>query len=169
MAARGAARGPLPGAPVELLANVGSDRAGVMAARRGAAGVGLFRTEFLFLGEPDLPSDSRQAEAYAAACRAMAPFPVVVRTLDAGSDKALPQLGRAPEPNPALGRRGIRLWLAHRELREPQVRALVSVASAHPNLRGMLPMVATGDEVREARALLAAEARRQRADRKRGG
>jgi len=151
-------------AHVTLMANVASARAAAAAAARGAAGVGLFRTEFLFLGEPSPPPEERQAEEYAAACRALHPRPVTVRTLDAGSDKALPYLGVPPEPNPALGRRGIRLWLAHRELWEPQVRALVRVAAQHANLRVMLPMIATGDELREARARFRSEARRRRLD-----
>jgi phosphotransferase system enzyme I (PtsI) len=150
-------------APVRLMANVGSEQAARVAAERGAAGVGLFRTEFLFLGQAGLPGEDQQAGAYAAACRALHPHPVTVRTLDAGSDKALPALGIPPEPNPALGRRGIRLWLAHRELWEPQVRALVRVASEHGNLRVMLPMVGTADEIGEARARLRSEARRRRA------
>jgi len=150
-------------APVRLMANVGSAQAALAAAARGAAGVGLFRTELLFLGQAGPPPEDRQAEVYAAACRAFHPHPVVFRTLDAGSDKALPYLGVPAEPNPALGRRGIRLWLAHRELWEPQVRALARVASEHGNARVMLPMVATTDEVRRARVLLAAAARRHRA------
>jgi phosphoenolpyruvate-protein phosphotransferase (PTS system enzyme I) len=156
---------PVERAPVRLMANVGSARAAEQAAARGAAGVGLFRTELLYLGEASAPSEDRQAAEYAAACRALAPHPVTVRTLDAGSDKALPYLAAPPEPepNPALGRRGIRLWLAHRELWEPQVRALLRVAAEHHNLRVLLPMVATPDELREARARFRAEARRRRA------
>lgn len=149
-------------APVRLMANVGSAQAARLAAGRGAAGAGLFRTELLFLGRSGSPPEEVQAEEYAAACRALAPHPVVVRTLDAGSDKALPYLKLEPETNPALGRRGIRLWLAHRELYEPQIRALVRVAAESPNLQVMLPMVAIADEVREAAALLRSEARRRR-------
>jgi len=147
--------------PLPLLANVGSARAAELAAARGAGGVGLFRTEFLYLGEGGAPPEERQAEEYAAACRALGARPVTIRTLDAGSDKALPFLALPAEPNPALGRRGIRLWLAHRELWEPQVRALTRVAAEHANLRVMLPMVATGDELREARARFRSAARRR--------
>jgi phosphoenolpyruvate-protein kinase (PTS system EI component) len=114
------------------------------------------------LGRSAPPSEDLQAEEYAAACRAFAPHPVLVRTLDAGSDKALPYLALEPEANPALGRRGIRLWLAHQELHEPQVRALVRVGAESPNLRVMLPMVGVVNEVREAAALLRSEARRRR-------
>jgi phosphoenolpyruvate-protein phosphotransferase (PTS system enzyme I) len=149
-------------APLRLMANVGSAQAARLAAERGAAGIGLFRTELLFLGGQGPPSEEQQAEEYAAACGALAPHPVVVRTLDAGSDKALPYLQLDPEANPALGRRGIRLWLAHAGLYEPQVRALVRVAGEHPNLRVMLPMVAARDEVEAARRLFEEEARRRR-------
>lgn len=149
-------------APVRLMANVGSAQAARLAAARGAAGIGLFRTEFLFLALGVAPSEDRQAEEYAAVCDALAGQPVTVRTLDAGSDKALPYLRQEVEPNPALGRRGIRLWLAHRELWEPQVRALLRVASEHRSLRVMLPMVATPEELREARERFRSEARRRR-------
>ena len=159
---RGARRLRVDRAPVRLMANVGSAEAARSAASRGAAGAGLFRTELLFLGRSAPPSEDLQAEEYAAACRAFAPHPVLVRTLDAGSDKALPYLALEPEANPALGRRGIRLWLAHQELHEPQVRALVRVGAESPNLRVMLPMVGVVNEVREAAALLRSEARRRR-------
>lgn len=149
-------------APLRLMANVGSSRAALRAARLGAAGIGLYRTELLFLGAGAPPSAERQAEEYAAACAAMAPHPVTVRTLDAGADKALPYLAAVGESNPALGRRGIRLWLAHPELHRPQVEALVRVAAEHPNLRVMLPMVGDPYEVKEARRLFAAEARQRR-------
>jgi phosphoenolpyruvate-protein kinase (PTS system EI component) len=148
-------------APLRLMANVGSAQAARLAAQRGAAGIGLFRTELLFLGRPGPPSEEQQAEEYAAACRALAPHPVVVRTLDAGSDKALPYLHLDQETNPALGRRGIRLWLAHADLYGPQVRALVRVAGECPNLRVMLPMVGARDEIEAARRLFEAEASRQ--------
>ena len=149
-------------APVRLMANVGSAQAALLAAERGAAGIGLFRTELLFLGRGGPPTEERQAEEYAAACRALAPHPVVVRTLDAGSDKALPYLPAEHETNPALGRRGIRLWLAFPELHQPQVRALLRVAGECPNLRVMLPMVGARDEVQAARRLFEREARRRR-------
>jgi phosphoenolpyruvate-protein phosphotransferase (PTS system enzyme I) len=149
-------------APLRLMANVGSAQAARLAAERGAAGIGLFRTELLFLGQPGAPSEERQAEEYAAACRALEPHPVVVRTLDAGSDKALPYLQQEPETNPALGRRGIRLWLAQAELHRPQVGALLRVAAECPNLRVMLPMVGARGEVEAARRLFEREARRRR-------
>jgi phosphoenolpyruvate-protein phosphotransferase len=153
---------PVERAPLRLMANVGSAQAAALAAERGAAGIGLFRTELLFLSQQGPPGEERQAEEYAAACRAMAPHPVVIRTLDAGSDKALPYLPQEREANPALGRRGIRLWLGSQELHEPQIRALVRVAGDFPNLRVMLPMVGARAEVETARGLFEREARRRR-------
>jgi phosphoenolpyruvate-protein phosphotransferase (PTS system enzyme I) len=148
----------LEGLPAQLMANAGSAAAVTAAARRGALGVGLFRTEFLFLGRSAPVSEAEQAAVYAAACAAMAPHPVVVRTLDAGSDKALEYLPRlAPEPNPALGRRGLRLWLSHPQLAEVQIRALVRVGEAWPNLRVMIPMVAAPEEMATIRGLFAAQ------------
>jgi len=153
------ARLALAGLPVPLMANAGSPASAAAAAARGAAGIGLFRTELLFLGRPEPMPEVEQAEVYERAARALAPHPVIVRTLDVGSDKVLPYLPTEPEPNPALGRRGIRLWLARPELARPQARALLRAAARRPNLRVMLPMVAAVEEVRAARALLDEEAR----------
>jgi hypothetical protein len=134
--------------PVPLRANAGSVPAVQAAADAGALGVGLLRTEFLFLGRAEPVSEDEQAAIYAAACRAMAPHPVVVRTLDIGFDKPLPYVPpERTEPNPALGQRGVRLWLAHDELWRPQVAALVRVGAEHPNLDVMIPMVATRAEM----------------------
>jgi phosphoenolpyruvate-protein phosphotransferase len=149
----------LTGLPVPLMANAGSPGMAVAAAARGAAGIGLFRTELLFLGRPEPIPEEEQAEIYERAARALLPHPVIVRTLDVGSDKALPYLPAEHEPNPALGRRGVRLWLARPELARPQIRALLRAAAHCPNLRVMLPMVAAVEEVRAARALLDEEAR----------
>ncbi len=88
----------------------------------------------------------------------MAPHPVVVRTLDAGADKPLPYLPLLTEPNPQLGKRGVRLWLTTPELWRPQIRALLRTAAHCPNLRVMLPMVAARTEMVEARRLFEAEA-----------
>jgi phosphoenolpyruvate-protein kinase (PTS system EI component) len=134
--------------PLPLRANAGSVPAVQAAADAGALGVGLLRTEFLFLGRDEPVSEDEQAAIYAAACRAMAPHPVVVRTLDIGFDKPLPYVPpERTEPNPALGQRGVRLWLAHDELWRPQVAALVRVGAEHPNLDVMIPMVATRAEM----------------------
>lgn len=145
-------------APVPLLANVGSLDAVAAARGRGAEGVGLFRTELLFMRAEGPMSEDDQAAVYAQACAAMAPDPVVVRTLDTGADKPLPYLRSDPEPNPQLGRRGVRLWLRSRELWRPQVRALVRVAADHPNLWVMIPMVAAREDMLAARRLFRHEA-----------
>jgi phosphotransferase system enzyme I (PtsI) len=159
-ASRAAGRMDLTGAPVTLMANVGSEAGAVTAARRGAHGIGLFRTEFLFLaGSAPVPA-AEQARVYAAACEAMSPHLVVIRTLDAGSDKPLPYLPSAAEPNPALGRRGARLWLDAGELWRPQVEALAATAARWSNLRVMLPMVAAREEMEVARERFAAAASR---------
>jgi CDP-diacylglycerol--glycerol-3-phosphate 3-phosphatidyltransferase len=118
--------------------------------------VGLLRTEFLFLGRVDLPSEDEQVDAYTDVARALGGLPLVIRTLDAGADKPLPALATgaaAGEENPALGVRGLRLGLAHPDVLSTQLRAIVRVAADHPVLV-MFPMVSTVDEVRRAKALL---------------
>ena len=151
----------LDAAPVPIMANAGSVAAVRAAADLRLQGVGLFRTEFLFLSRPDPPGEEEQAETYEVACALMAPYPVVVRTLDAGSDKRLPYLPVAGEPNPALGRRGVRLWLANEGLRDPQVRALARTAADHENLWVMVPMVGAPEEMREVRDLFEDAGRRR--------
>lgn len=141
----------LSAAPVRLMANVGSAEGARHAREVGALGVGLFRTEFLFMAQSEPVAEDDQFAVYAEACAAMAPDPVVVRTLDAGSDKPLSYLTSVSEPNPALGRRGARLWLAKDELWRPQVRALVRCAARFTNLQVMLPMVAARNEMLLAR------------------
>ena len=145
--------------PVPLLANVGSLEAALAAARRGIPGIGLFRTEFMFMAEAGPMSEEDQLAVYCATCEALAPHPVTVRTLDVGADKPLPYLPVAAEANPQLGRRGVRMWLAREELWRPQVRALVRAAAVHRNLRVMLPMVAARSEMTAARARFSDEAR----------
>ena len=149
---------PLPATPIPLTANAGSLAAVNAAARAGLAGVGLFRTEMLFMGRPEPPGEDEQLAQYVAICRAIAPHEVVVRTLDVGSDKNLRYLGQASEPNPALGRRGVRLWLQERSLSDPQSRALVRAAAASPNLSVMVPMVAAREEMEEVRRRFASAA-----------
>lgn len=133
--------------PVALMANVGSAEGAVAAAQRGARGIGLFRTEFLFMSASGPLSEEEQLAVYRAACEAMSPHPVVVRTLDAGADKPLPYLGHDAEANPQLGRRGVRLWLPRPRLWRPQVRALLRAAADHPNLQVMAPLVAAREEM----------------------
>lgn len=142
---------------------VGCNAAGVDDARRAAAagadGIGLLRSEFLFLGSDRLPSEDEQVAVLEAVSTAMGGRPVILRTLDVGADKPLPALPQPPEANPALGVRGLRLQLLRRpDLLLDQLRAALRVSARHP-LRLMFPMVSTLDELRQAKALLA-QARR---------
>ncbi|HEX5951359.1 MAG TPA: phosphoenolpyruvate--protein phosphotransferase [Actinomycetota bacterium] len=158
--ARAEARAPaitLDGATVEVAANVGSPEEIAAAVEAGCDGVGLFRTEFLFMERGRMPSEDEQEAAYRRAAEALDGRPLVIRTLDVGADKPLPYLAQPPEPNPFLGIRGLRLGLERPELLETQLRAIVRVAADHP-LRVMFPMVATVEELRAARAALDAAA-----------
>jgi phosphoenolpyruvate-protein phosphotransferase/dihydroxyacetone kinase phosphotransfer subunit len=141
------------GRRIEVAANVGSAEDAAAAAANGADGVGLLRTEFLFLGRESLPDEDEQAAAYAEIASRLDGRPLIVRTLDVGADKPLPALRQPPEANPFLGVRGIRLGLADPALLETQLRAVLRVAADHP-LKVMFPMVATVDELRAALALL---------------
>jgi phosphoenolpyruvate-protein phosphotransferase len=119
----------------------------------GAEGVGLFRTEFLFMERDDLPSEDEQYEAYSAVARAFGEKPVIVRTLDVGGDKDLPGVDQADEDNPFLGWRGIRMSLDTPELFKPQLRAILR-AAANGNLKVMFPMVADVGELEAAKETL---------------
>ena len=141
------------GARIEVAANVDDPAAAAAALELGAEGVGLLRTEFLFLDQPELPSEAEQAERIAAIARVLDGRPLIVRTLDAGADKPLPAIAMEPEANPFLGRRGIRLSLARPDLLATQLRAVLRVATEHP-LKLMFPMVATEAELVEALAVL---------------
>jgi phosphocarrier protein FPr len=155
-AARERAREPAvtrDGERIEVFANLatGSDAAAAVAL--GAEGVGLLRTEFLFLGRAELPGEEEQAETLREIARALDGRPLIVRTLDAGADKPLPALPMPAEDNPFLGVRGIRLALARPEVLSTQLRAILRVAAEHP-VKTMLPMVATLGEITAARELL---------------
>jgi phosphocarrier protein FPr len=162
-AAAAKSEAPLPGGTVtlaggrtvELWANVAGRVDAEAAHRAGAFGIGLLRTEMTFLERATAPGEEEQVAGLAAI---LAPFrgaPVVVRTLDAGGDKPIPYMGLAPEANPYLGLRGLRLSLARRSLFETQLRAILRAGHGH-DLRIMLPMVTEPAEVVEARAVLAA-------------
>jgi phosphocarrier protein FPr len=148
--------------PVSLEANVGSVKEAEAAAAAGADGIGLVRTELLFLGRSSPPGLEEQRSLYRRIGQALPNRPVVFRTLDIGGDKPAEYLARDPEMNPALGVRGVRLGLARPDLLETQLRALLEANPDGP-LRVMLPMVAATEEVVAARAALeaAAEASRQ--------
>ena len=144
------------GQHVELAANIGTpkDVEGVLA--NGGEAVGLYRTEFLYMGRDNFPTEEEQFEAYKAVLEAMGDKPVVVRTLDIGGDKELPYLHLPKEMNPFLGYRAIRLCLDDTDLFCTQLRALLR-ASAYGKLRIMFPMIATLNEFRSAKALLLEE------------
>lgn len=144
------------GQHVELAANIGTpkDVEGVLS--NGGEAVGLYRTEFLYMGRDNFPTEEEQFEAYKAVLEAMGDKPVVVRTLDIGGDKELPYLHLPKEMNPFLGYRAIRLCLDDTDLFRTQLRALLR-ASAYGKLRIMFPMIATLNEFRSAKALLLEE------------
>ena len=141
---------------VELAANIGTpnDLKGVIS--NGGEGVGLYRTEFLYMGRDQLPTEEEQFESYKAVLEGMAGKPVVVRTLDIGGDKELPYLDLPKEMNPFLGFRAIRLCLEEQDIFRTQLRALLR-ASSYGNLKIMFPMIATLDEFRSAKAILEEE------------
>ncbi|MCX7828401.1 MAG: phosphoenolpyruvate--protein phosphotransferase [Thermanaerothrix sp.] len=144
------------GVSVLLFGNIASPKDTQKVLNFGGTGVGLFRTEFLFMGRSDAPSEDEQFEAYSEAIKSMAPHPVIIRTLDAGGDKEVPYIKGlvGEEANPFLGLRAIRVCMEYRELFMTQLRALAR-ASAFGNLKIMLPMVTSLWEVRTARAMLA--------------
>ncbi|HCW51610.1 MAG TPA: phosphoenolpyruvate--protein phosphotransferase, partial [Clostridiales bacterium] len=149
----------MDGHRVRLEANIGVPADLEVALAFGADGVGLFRTEFLFMGRDSLPGEDEQFEVYRDCLTAMAGRPLVVRTLDAGGDKPLPIPGLEAGPNPFLGVRGLRLCLERQDMFLVQLRALLRAAAAAPpgqtQLRVMFPMVADPGEVEAARRLLA--------------
>ncbi|BCU52005.1 phosphoenolpyruvate-protein phosphotransferase (PTS system enzyme I) [Staphylococcus auricularis] len=144
------------GTQVELAANIGTpdDLDGVI--ENGAEGIGLYRTEFLYMGRDELPSEEEQFEAYKKVLETMDGKRVVVRTLDIGGDKELPYMNLPKEMNPFLGYRAIRLCLDQPDIFRPQLRALLR-ASTYGKLNIMFPMVATIQEFRDAKALLEEE------------
>lgn len=141
---------------VELGANIGTPKDLVGAKENGAEAVGLYRTEFLYMGRDQLPTEEEQFEAYKAVLEGMNGKPVVVRTLDIGGDKELPYLELPKEMNPFLGFRAIRLCLEEQDIFRTQLRSLLR-ASSYGNLKIMFPMIATLDEFRSAKALLEEE------------
>ena len=144
------------GHQVELVANIGTPKDIEGVINNGGEGVGLFRTEFLYMGRDQLPSEEEQFEAYKTVLEGLNGKPVVVRTLDIGGDKELPYLNLPKEMNPFLGFRAIRLCLEDQDLFRTQLRALLR-ASVYGNLKIMFPMIATINEFREAKAILEEE------------
>jgi phosphoenolpyruvate-protein phosphotransferase (PTS system enzyme I) len=141
------------GRRIEVAANIGSAEEAEGALSWGAEGVGLFRTEFLFMERPQLPSEDEQYEAYRAVVEAFGERPVIIRTIDIGGDKDLPGVDQPEEENPFLGWRGIRMCLDVPELFKPQLRAILR-AAPHGNLKVMFPMVVDAIELRAAKKIL---------------
>ncbi|WJY26920.1 MULTISPECIES: phosphoenolpyruvate--protein phosphotransferase [Sporosarcina] len=151
------------GQHVEVGANIASVDDLPLADKNGAEGVGLFRTEFLYMGNSDWPTEEEQLEAYKAVLTAMGDRPTVVRTLDIGGDKELDYFKTPDEMNPFLGERAIRLCFAEPDMFRTQLRALLR-ASIHGNLKIMFPMIATLEEFRKAKGMLLEEEEKLKAD-----
>ena len=141
------------GRRIEVSANLGSASEAEEALLWGADGVGLFRTEFLFMERKELPSEDEQYEAYREVAEAFGGRPVIVRTLDVGGDKNLPGVEEHEEENPFLGWRGIRMSLDVPKLFKPQLKAILRAAKSG-NLKVMFPMVVNVEELRAAQRVL---------------
>ena len=141
------------GEPVTLKANVELPAEAILALDHGAEGIGLYRTEFIYIDRTTMPTELEQYELYRAVVEAVAPRPVTLRTFDIGGDKFASSFQLPPEMNPALGLRAVRLALSRPDVFLTQLRAMIR-ASAHGDLRIMVPMVASVTELREVRKLL---------------
>jgi phosphoenolpyruvate-protein phosphotransferase (PTS system enzyme I) len=164
---RSAAQAPAvtrDGHRVQVAANIGDAASVETALAFGAEGVGLLRTEFLFLDRATLPDEEEQYAVYHRIATALGPLPLIVRTLDIGGDKPLPGLDLTPEANPFLGFRAIRMSLAQPEMFKTQLRAILR-AAAGGQIQVMFPLIATVEEVRAARQMLA-EARAELEERR---
>jgi phosphoenolpyruvate-protein phosphotransferase (PTS system enzyme I) len=143
----------LDGTEIELYANIGRPDEAAIALENGAEGIGLFRSEFLFMENSGLPTEEQQFKAYSDVLKIMQGKRVVVRTIDIGADKHVPYLQLPHEENPALGCRGVRLCLDKRDIFTSQLRALLR-ASMYGKLAIMVPMITTLDEVRAVKDIL---------------
>lgn len=142
------------GVEVEIVANIGKPEDVEKVLQYDGEGIGLFRTEFLFMDRNTMPTEEEQFEAYKQVAAAMEGKPVIIRTLDIGGDKEIPYMGLEKDENPFLGYRAIRFCLDRKEdIYKPQLRALLR-ASAFGNIRIMVPLVTCIEELREARALV---------------
>lgn len=141
------------GKRLRLYSNVGSLEDIDRAIEGDAEGIGLFRTEFLFMESRELPSEEKQLEAYRYAAERLGGREVIIRTLDVGGDKAIPYLGMEKEENPFLGFRAVRYCLGHRDLYKTQLRAILR-ASAYGNISIMVPLVTCVDEIRAVKLLI---------------
>jgi phosphocarrier protein FPr len=147
----------LDGTRIEVLANIGGLKDATQIAALGGEGVGLLRSEFLFMERSDAPTEEQQFETYKAIVQAVGPHPLIIRTLDVGGDKPLPYLPIPKEDNPFLGERGIRVGLDRPEILRTQLRAILR-AAPFGKVSVMFPMIATLDELRDVKAVLAEEA-----------
>ncbi len=138
---------------IEVAANIGDVESAKLAVEYGAEGVGLLRTEFLYLERSTPPTEEEQFSAYCAIAKALGGRPLIIRTLDIGGDKPVPYLKMAQESNPFLGCRGIRLSLKETWLLKTQLRAILRAAYQH-NIKVMFPMVADVSEVRQVKELM---------------
>ena len=142
------------GKKVEIAGNIGSPEDAKKVIENGGEGIGLFRTEFLFMDRDCIPTEEEQFESYKEVAVAMEGKPVIIRTLDIGGDKEIPYMGIVQDENPFLGYRAIRLCLDRKDdIYIPQLRALLR-ASAYGNIKIMLPLITSMDEIREAKALI---------------
>ncbi len=144
----------IDGSHLSIFANITSINDVQSALDLGAEGVGLFRTEFLYMDRDTPPSESEQLTAYQAIAQALEKRPLIIRTLDVGGDKPLPYLDLPPETNPFLGVRGIRFCLQHPQILKTQLRAILQ-ASAGQNIKVMFPMITTMGEIQAAKTILA--------------
>lgn len=142
------------GCIVQLAANIGTPLDAQAAVDNDSEGIGLFRTEFLFMDQTALPTEEEQFEAYKKVALMMKGKPVVIRTLDIGGDKEIPYLGLQKEENPFLGFRAVRFCLKRTDIYKSQLRALLR-ASAYGDIRIMVPLVTRVEELRQVKALLA--------------
>ena len=142
------------GKKVEIAGNIGSPEDAKKVIENGGEGIGLFRTEFLFMDRDGMPTEEEQFESYKEVAAAMEGKPVIIRTLDIGGDKEIPYMGIVQDENPFLGYRAIRLCLDRKDdIYIPQLRALLR-ASAFGNIKIMLPLITSMDEIIEAKALI---------------
>ena len=142
------------GTKVALYANIGKPEDAQAALEKGAEGIGLFRTEFLFMDRDSLPSEEEQMNAYRQVSALFAGKEVIIRTLDVGGDKEIPYLNMKKEENPFLGHRAIRYCLDTPETYMVQLRALLRAGADHKNIKIMLPLVTGLEEIRAAKAML---------------
>ena len=157
------------GTEIILRANIEFPTEVERAIAFGAQGIGLYRSEFLFLSRaPAMPDDEDHARTYAEICAKMEPEPVVIRTFDLGGEKYSHNVMQSEDVHPVLGLRGIRLCLRRHDIFLPQLRGLLRVAAIHDNLRIMLPLVTSVEEIREVRTLIEREAVSLRAEASRG-